>query len=54
MEKKRDEWSTLADMLGSLIEKYYDVLDIDSLPEPEIYEAETRKMSGDIEKSDVL
>ncbi len=34
MEKKRDEWSSFADMLGSLIAKYYDVLDIDSLPDP--------------------
>ena len=34
MEKKRDEWSAFAEMLGSLIAKYYDVLDIDSLQDP--------------------
>ena len=34
MEEKKDEWSAFADMLGNLIAKYYDVLDIDSLPDP--------------------
>ena len=30
-----DEWNGLADLLANLIEKYADVLDIDSLPDPE-------------------
>ena len=29
-----DEWNGLADLLADLIEKYADVLDIDSLPDP--------------------
>ena len=29
-----DEWNGLADLLAGLIEKYADVLDIDSLPDP--------------------
>lgn len=29
-----DEWNGLADLLANLIEKYADVLDINSLPDP--------------------
>ena len=42
MEEK-DIWSNFADMLGNLIAKYYDVLDIDSLPEPPKINRETEK-----------
>ena len=39
-------------MLGSLIAKYYDVLDIDSLPDPDISDEGTKKECGDIEKQE--
>ncbi len=31
---EKDEWSSLADLLANLIEKYADVLDLEHLPEP--------------------
>ena len=31
-----DEWSSFADLMANLIAKYATVLDIDSLPDPEI------------------
>lgn len=35
--KERDEWSGLAEFLGNIIAKYADVIDFDSLPDPEEY-----------------
>ena len=32
--KDRDIWSNLADFLGNMILKYYDRLDLDTLPTP--------------------
>ena len=46
MEEK-DIWSNFADMLGNLIAKYYDVLDIDSLPEPPQTENLNNNFIGD-------
>lgn len=33
--KNADEWSGLSELLSNLIAKYADVLDIDSIPNPE-------------------
>ncbi|WP_022758954.1 hypothetical protein [Butyrivibrio fibrisolvens] len=35
--KDRDEWSALADFIGNIIAKYADVIDFDSLPDPDVY-----------------
>jgi len=35
--KERDEWSGFAEFLGNMIAKYADVIDFDSLPDPDIY-----------------
>ena len=35
--KERDEWSGIAEFLGNIIAKYIDVVDLDVLPEPDIY-----------------
>lgn len=35
--KERDEWSGFAEFLGNMIAKYADVMDFDSLPDPDIY-----------------
>lgn len=35
--KERDEWSSLAEFLGEMIAKYADVIDFDSLPDPDKY-----------------
>jgi len=43
LEEKRDEWSSFADLLGNLIAKYYDVLDIDSLPDPQQEEFKSKE-----------
>ena len=40
--KNVDEWSTFANLLGNLIAKYADVLDIDSLPDPDISSEDTK------------
>ena len=40
--KNVDEWSTFANLLGNLIAKYTDVLDIDSLPDPDISSEDTK------------
>ena len=37
-----DEWSAFANLLGNLIAKYADVLDIDSLPDPIIPSEDTK------------
>lgn len=41
--KNRDEWSSFADLLATLIEKYAIVLDIDNLPEPPISLSDAEK-----------
>ena len=40
--KNVDEWSTFANLLGNLIAKYADVLNIDSLPDPDISSEDTK------------
>lgn len=35
--KERDEWSTLAEFIGNMVAKYADVLDFDSMPDPDQY-----------------
>lgn len=35
--KERDEWSGVAEFLGNIIAKYVDEVDLDVLPEPDIY-----------------
>ena len=37
-----NEWSAFANLLGNLIAKYADVLDIDSLPDPVIPSEDTK------------
>ena len=37
-----NEWSAFANLLGNLIAKYADVLDIDSLPDPIIPSEDTK------------
>ena len=37
-----NEWSAFANLLGNLIAKYADVLDIDSLPDPVIHSEDTK------------
>ncbi len=37
-----NEWSAFANLLGNLIAKYADVLDIDSLPDPIIISEDTK------------
>lgn len=37
-----NEWSSFANLLGNLIAKYADVLDIDSLPDPDISSEDTK------------
>ena len=56
-----NEWSAFANLLGNLIAKYADVLDIDSLPDPvipsedtktnEIDNTDFKEIGEDIEKS---
>ena len=41
--KNVDEWSTFANLLGNLIAKYADVLDIDSLPDLDISSEDTKE-----------
>ena len=55
-----NEWNAFANLLGNLIAKYADVLDIDSLPDPvipsedtktnEIDNTDFKKIGEDIEK----
>lgn len=40
--KERDEWSGVAEFLGNIIAKYVDAVDLDALPEPDIYIAQKR------------
>ena len=40
--KNVDEWSIFANLLGNLIAKYADVLDIDSLPDQDISSEDTK------------
>ena len=40
--KNVDEWSKLANLLGNLIAKYADELDVDSLPDPDISSEDTK------------
>lgn len=40
--KNVDEWDALANLLGNLIAKYADVLDLDSLPDPNITSKDTK------------
>ena len=40
--KERDEWSGIAELLGNIIAKYADVVDLDDLPEPDIYLTQNR------------
>lgn len=40
--KERDEWSGIAEFLGNIIAKYIDVVDLDVLPEPDIYLTQKR------------
>ena len=35
--KDRDEWSSLANFIGNIIAKYADEIDVDSLPDPDVY-----------------
>lgn len=35
--KDRDEWSSLANFIGNMIVKYADEIDLDSLPDPDVY-----------------
>ena len=35
--KERDEWSGVAEFLGNIIAKYVDEVDLDVLPESDIY-----------------
>ena len=41
--KNVDEWSIFANLLGNLIAKYADVLDIDSLPDLDISSEDTKE-----------
>lgn len=45
-----NEWSAFANLLGNLIAKYADVLDIDSLPDPVIPSEDT--MTNEIDNTD--
>ena len=45
-----NEWSAFANLLGNLIAKYADVLDIDSLPDPVIPSEDTK--TNDIDNTD--
>lgn len=35
--KERDEWSALAEFIGNMVAKYADILDFDSMPDPDQY-----------------
>ena len=35
--KHKDEWSALAEFIGNIVAKYADVIDFDSLPDPDLY-----------------
>ena len=35
--KERDEWSSLAELIGNLVAKYANELDFDSMPDPDEY-----------------
>lgn len=35
--KERDEWSSLAELIGNIVAKYADELEFDSLPDPDEY-----------------
>ena len=35
--KERDEWSSLATLIGNIVAKYADELDFDSMPDPDLY-----------------
>lgn len=45
-----NEWSAFANLLGNLIAKYADVLDIDSLPDPVISSEDTK--TNEIDNTD--
>ena len=45
-----NEWSAFANLLGNLIAKYADVLDIDSLPDPVIPSEDTK--TNEIDNTD--
>ena len=40
--KNVDEWDALANLLGNLIAKYANVLDLDSMPDPNITSKDTK------------
>ena len=40
--KNADEWSSLANFLSNMIAKYADVLDFDSMPDPESPSEDTK------------
>ena len=35
--KERDAWSDLANFIGEMVAKYAEVMDLDNLPDPDIY-----------------
>ena len=35
--KERDEWSSLAELIGNIVAKYAEELDFDSMPDPDEY-----------------
>lgn len=35
--KERDAWSNLANFIGEMVAKYADVMELDNLPDPDIY-----------------
>ena len=35
--KEKDVWSDLANFIGEMVAKYAEVMDLDSLPEPDYY-----------------
>ena len=46
-KKKKDEWSSFADFIAELIEKYATVLDVDNMPDPQCRVDENGKQSLD-------
>jgi hypothetical protein len=46
-KQKKDEWSSFADFIAELIEKYATVLDVDNMPDPQCRVDENGKQSLD-------
>lgn len=46
-KQKKDEWSSFADFIAELIEKYATVLDVDNMPDPQYRVDENGKQSLD-------